>query len=337
MAYKLGKNTLKMEHNPSIIGYAAVVGKEEANGPLKDSFDKIFYDELWGEETFEKAEAKIQTQAVSIALNKACLKAEEIDVIFAGDLLNQCISSSFGLKGYNIPFLGQYGACSTMAQTLMMSAIFTDSGCAINACAVTSSHFCSAERQFRFPLEYAGQKTPSSQHTITGGGCAVVSINGDSSKPKINAVTIGKIVDLGIKDANNMGAAMAPAASEVIKTFLLDTNTKASDYDMIITGDLGLVGSKLLIELLEKENININSNHKDCGLMIFDTKSQGVHSGGSGCGCSASVLCSFILNHLSSKNVKNILFVATGALMSSTSSQQGNSIPAIAHLVNIII
>ena len=337
MAKRIGRYTIKMENETRIIGWASAVGKEEAKGPLKDSFDTIFYDEKWGEETFEKAEAKIQREVMSMALNKARLKAKDIDVVFAGDLLNQCISSSFGLKDYNVPFLGQYGACSTMAQTLLLSAIFVDSGCAKNACAVTSSHFCSAERQFRFPLEYGGQRTPTSQHTVTGGGCAVVSANENYDLPKINAVTVGKIVDLGIKDANNMGASMAPSACEVIKNFLRDTATVPSDYDLIITGDLGEIGSKLLIELLKTDNINIEKNHNDCGLLIFDREKQDLHAGGSGCGCAGSVLCSYILNHIRLKNARNIIFVATGALMSQTSAQQGNSIPSISHLVNIVI
>ena len=255
------------------------------------------------------------------------------DIIFAGDLLNQCISSTFGLKELNIPFMGQYGACSTMAQTLALGAIFTDSNAANRAIAVTSSHFCSAERQFRLPLEYGGQRTPSAQWTVTGAGAALISKIRSSAR--IAHVTIGRIKDLDIKDANNMGAAMAPAAAETIMSFLSDTNTKISDIDLILTGDLGKVGSQLLRELMQREGVDISSIHNDCGMLIFDTVKQDVHSGGSGCGCSASVFCSYIMKNIKAGKLHNILFTATGALMSPTSSQQGESIPGIAHLIHI--
>lgn len=333
MATRKGKYTLQMDKKPVLIGWAAVVGKKEAEGPLKDSFDKIYYDTMAGQQTWEQAESQLQKEAVSLALGKADVKADQVNVIFAGDLLNQCISSSFGLRSFDIPFLGQYGACSTMAQTLLLSALSVDTGCADYAVAVTSSHFCSAERQFRFPLEYGGQRTPTAQWTVTGSGSAVVAAQGDG--PKIEAVTVGKIVDLGVTDANNMGAAMAPAAAEIIKNFFNDSGHKPSDFDLVITGDLGEVGSKLLYELLEKEHIDIKNRHNDCGLLIYDREQQDVHAGGSGCGCSGSVLCSYILNNMQKKNAHDVLFIATGALMSPTSSQQGESIPGIAHLVHI--
>lgn len=333
MATRKGSYTLVLDNKPVIVGWAAVVGKKEAEGPLKDSFDKIFYDTMAGQDTWEKAESHLQKEAVSLALGKANVKAEQVNMIFAGDLLNQCISSCFGLRSFDTPFLGQYGACSTMAQTLLLSALFVDTGCADYAAAVTSSHFCSAERQFRFPLEYGGQRTPTAQWTVTGSGCALVGSKGEG--PKVEAVTIGKIVDLGVKDANNMGAAMAPAAAQVIKNYLTDTNHKPSDFDLIITGDLGEVGSRLLCELLLKDNLDIKSRHSDCGMLIYDRKNQDVHAGGSGCGCSASVLCSYVLNNMQKKNAHDVLFAATGALMSPTSSQQGESIPGIAHLVHI--
>lgn len=333
MATRKGKYTLQMDKKPVLIGWAAVVGKKEAEGPLKDSFDKIYYDTMAGQQTWEQAESQLQKEAVSLALGKADVKADQVNVIFAGDLLNQCISSSFGLRSFDIPFLGQYGACSTMAQTLLLSALSVDTGCADYAVAVTSSHFCSAERQFRFPLEYGGQRTPTAQWTVTGSGSAVVAAQGEG--PKIEAVTVGKIVDLGVTDANNMGAAMAPAAAEIIKNFFNDSGHKPSDFDLVITGDLGEVGSKLLYELLEKEHIDIKNRHNDCGLLIYDREQQDVHAGGSGCGCSGSVLCSYILNNMQKKNAHDVLFIATGALMSPTSSQQGESIPGIAHLVHI--
>lgn len=333
MATRIGKYTLQMDKKPVLIGWAAVVGKKEAEGPLKDSFDKIYYDTMAGQQTWEQAESQLQKEAVSLALGKADIRADEVNVIFAGDLLNQCISSSFGLRSFEIPFLGQYGACSTMAQTLLLSALSVETGCADYAVAVTSSHFCSAERQFRFPLEYGGQRPPTAQWTVTGSGSAVVAAQGEG--PKIEAVTVGKIVDLGVTDANNMGAAMAPAAAEIIKNFFSDSGHKPSDFDLIITGDLGEVGSKLLYELLEKDRIDIKNRHNDCGLLIYDREQQDVHAGGSGCGCSGSVLCSYILNNMQKKNAHDVLFIATGALMSPTSSQQGESIPGIAHLVHI--
>ena len=255
-----------------------------------------------------------------------------MDYILAGDLLNQCISSTFGLRSLGIPFLGQYGACSTMAQTLGLASLFVETGIARRAVAVTSSHFCSAERQFRFPLEYGGQRTPTAQWTATAAGSVVVGAHG-RGEVKINAVTFGRIADLGIKDANNMGAAMAPAAAQTLHDYLTDTGASPSDYDLILTGDLGAVGCELMDEILEKDGIDIREIHNDCGLMIYERQAQDVHAGGSGCGCSAAVLCSIILRQLSSGELKKVLFIGTGALMSTTSSQQGESIPGIAHLV----
>ena len=333
MPQRIGQRTLRLQNRPAVAGYAAVVGKKEGEGPLADQFDKITEDPLLGEETFEKAESTLQKTAVGLALEKAGCTPADVQYIFAGDLLNQCIGSSFGLREFNIPFVGLYGACSTMALSLAMAAIFVDSGAATLSAAVTSSHFCAAERQFRFPLEYGGQRTPTSQWTVTGAGAAILASQGGG--PFIQSVTIGKMVDLGVKDANNMGAAMAPAAAQTIQDFLQDTATTPADYDMILTGDLGQVGSELLLELLQKEQIDLSGVHSDCGLLIFDREVQDVHAGGSGCGCAGSVLCSYIFNNLRSGQLKNILFCATGALMSTTSSQQGESIPGVAHLVQI--
>ncbi|WMJ24367.1 stage V sporulation protein AD [Paludicola sp. MB14-C6] len=333
MSVKLSHNTFKLTTCPSIKAFAAVVGKKEGEGPLAQHFDMVHDDTTLGEKTWEKAESRLQKDAVNSALNKAKLAPSDIDLLFAGDLLNQCIGTSFGLRELNIPMYGLYGACSTMAEGLGLAAIFADNKLVENAVAVTSSHFCSAERQFRFPLEYGGQRTPTAQWTVTGSGCAVVSQC--DQPPYIKGVTTGKIQDLGIKDINNMGAAMAPAAEYTIKQYLTDTNTKPSDYDLILTGDLGLVGSKLLVELLKRDEIDISSNHNDCGKLIFNIEEQDVHAGGSGCGCSASVLCSYILKRVQEGVLKDILFVATGALMSPTSMQQGESIPSIAHLVHI--
>ncbi|MGN0558702.1 MAG: stage V sporulation protein AD [Acutalibacteraceae bacterium] len=336
MIKKIGEYTMCFESTPSITGYGAVAGKKESEGPLGSCFDKIFYDAHAGQDSWEKAESILQKEAVSIALGKAERKPEDISYIFAGDLLNQCISSSYGLRDFNIPYLGQYGACSTMAQSLIMAAVMVESGGAQCSACVTSSHFCSAERQYRFPLEYGGQRTPTAQWTVTGAGSCIVE-NAKGSYPKIAYATVGRIVDMGVKDANNMGAAMAPAAAQTISSFFKDTNTNPSDYDMIFTGDLGKVGSDLLYQLLDEKKYNIRDNHRDCGLLIFDCEKQDVHAGGSGCGCAASVFCSAILNKMKKGELKNILLIATGALMSPTSTQQGESIPSVAHLVNIII
>lgn len=334
MGKRIGKNTILFESEPTIKSFASVCGKKESEGPLGNQFDKIFQDTTLDESTWEKSESRLQTEAVNLALEKSKLKSQDINYIFAGDLLNQCMSSSFGLRSLGIPFLGQFGACSTMAQTLFLSANTIESGIADYSVAVTSSHYCSSERQFRFPLNYGGQRTPTAQWTVTGAGAVIVGKN--SEGPKIKKATIGKIVDLGIKDVNNMGAAMAPAAAKTMLSYFHDTKTHPSEYDMIFTGDLGEVGSDLLKQLMLKENIRLGDNYNDCGLMIYHKEAQDVHAGGSGCGCSASVLCSLILRKLKTKQWKNVLFMATGALMSPTSSQQGETIPGVAHLLNII-
>ena len=333
MSEKLSHNTYRMTGRPSLRAFAAVVGKKEGDGPLGHWFDQVHEDTTLGQETWEKAESQLQKEAVSLALKKAELMGSQVDVLFAGDLLNQCIGSSFGLRELGIPFVGLYGACSTMAEGLALAALFADNGLADHAAAVTSSHFASAERQFRFPLEYGGVRTPTAQWTVTGSGAAIVSASGDG--PYVRGVTIGRIQDMGINDINNMGAAMAPAAAATIKQYLLDTGTVPGDYDHIFTGDLGMVGSELLCQLLQREDVDLSVVHQDCGLLIYDREKQDVHAGGSGCGCSASVLCGHILPQLRAGALKNVLFVATGALMSPTSMQQGETIPSIAHLVHL--
>ncbi len=333
MSKKLSANTIDLLNRPTIVQSAAVGGKKEGEGPLGSYFDIINEDSLFGEDTWEKAESTMQKTVVNKALEKANLKSTDMDFIFAGDLLNQCIGSSYGLRDLDIPFIGLYGACSTMAESLTMASIFADNGLANYAMAVTSSHFCTAERQFRFPLEYGGQRTPTAQWTATASGAAIVAPNGDG--PFVKSVTIGKIRDFGITDVNNMGAAMAPAAYYTIKTHLEDTATQPSDYDLILTGDLGQVGTDLLIDLLMRDNIDISKQHNDCGLLLYDLEKQDVHAGGSGCGCSASTLCGYILPKMRQGKLNNILFIATGALMSTTSVQQNQSIPGIAHCLNI--
>ncbi len=332
MDKKAGK-TIILKSKPSILSYGSIVGKKEGAGPLGNEFDVKIEDALFGEKSFEKAEMKLQQIASELALKKANLKYKDIDCIFAGDLLNQCIGSSFGLRSTDMPFVGLYGACSTMALSLSTAAIFIESGAAKKTVSVTSSHFCSAERQYRFPLEYGSQRTPTAQWTVTGSGAVI--LTNQPQKAYIDKITIGTVQDLGVTDANNMGAAMAPAAADTFKRFFNDTGTKPSDYDRIFTGDLGIIGSNLLYELLEKDNIDIKKQHRDCGVMMFDIVNQDVHAGASGCGCSATVLCGYILKRIESGQYKNVLFCATGALLSPTSTQQGESIPGIAHLLNI--
>ncbi len=329
---RLGKQTLEFETPPTVLSHAAIGGKKEAQGPLGADFDQTFEDTSLNTESWEKAEAQLQKEAVTLAIEKSGLKQEQMDFIFAGDLLNQCISSTFGLLSFQIPFLGQYGACSTMAQTLLMASVMVESGAADHAVAVTSSHFCSAERQFRTPLEYGAQRTPTAQWTATASGCVVV---GKQGRVKIRKGLAGKIVDLGVKDPANMGAAMAPAAADSIFQFLRDTGTRPEDYDGIYTGDLGLVGTKLLYQSLEDNGVKLQMIHNDCGLMLYDREAQDVHAGGSGCGCSASVLCGHLLRRMEKGELNNILFCATGALMSPTSSQQGESIPGVCHILNL--
>ena len=329
---RVGRGCLAFERPPALLGRAAVGGKREAQGPLGADFDKTFGDTSLGMDTWEQAEAQLQKEAVALALARAGLKPEDLDLIFAGDLLNQCISSTFGVMGYQVPFLGQYGACSTMAQALLLAALAVESGAARQAAAVTSSHFCSAERQFRLPLEYGGQRSPTAQWTATAAGCAVVGLSG---RVKVRGGLVGKIVDLGVKDPANMGAAMAPAAADSIARYLRDTGTAPGDYDGIFTGDLGAVGTALLYQLLAEEGVHLQRVHDDCGLLLYDRQRQDVHAGGSGCGCSAAVLCGHLLKRMEQGELGDILFCATGALMSPTSQQQGQSIPGVCHVVHL--
>lgn len=325
------KQTHILQKPPSIIASAAIGGKMESEGPLANIFDKINEDPYMSTDSFEQGESKLQKQAMLHMLDKAQLSPEDIDIVFGGDLLNQCTGTTYALRDFGIPYLGIYGACSTMAEALIMAAVYTSSGAANRAAAVTSSHFCSAERQYRFPLNYGGQRTPTSQWTATAGGAACVSAEG--AAPFIRGYAIGKIEDYGITDAANMGAAMAPAAWSTVSAFLTETGKSPEDFDVILTGDLGKVGSRLFCELAERDGMNMRERHGDCGVMLYDFDTQDIHAGGSGCGCCASVLCGYILPRLRTGELKNVLFTATGALMSPTINQQGETIPSIAHAV----
>lgn len=331
MSQRVSRCTIKMLNPPSVKAFACVGGEKESEGPMKDYFDYLDPDPYFAQKTFEQGESEMQKKAIEIALTKCNMQSDAIDFMFGGDLLNQCVGTTFGIRDLNIPFLGIYGACSTMAQGLLLSSIMADNDVGKNVIAVTSSHFCTAERQYRFPLDYGGQRTPTSQWTATASGAVIVSSS--ENAPFVRAVTIGKIVDMGVTDANNMGAAMAPAAYDTLKTFFGDMKMSPKDFDYIVTGDLGKVGSRTLCELLYREGIDIRNNHKDCGLMLFDFDEQDVHAGASGCGCAASMLCGYFLPKLQNGEIHNILFMATGALMSPTVNQQGESIPGIAHLV----
>ena len=331
---KIGKQTIKFDNPPTILECSSIVGPKEAQGPLAKYFDQTLEDEFWGEKTWEKAESKIIKEATNMVISKAGIAVDEIDCIFAGDLLNQCLSSSFGLRESNIPFFGVFGACSTFVESMSLSAIATESFADYALCA-TSSHFCSAEKQFRFPLELGNQRPPTSQWTVTGAGSAIISKNGTG--PYITHITPGRIVDMGIKDANNMGAAMAPAFSDTLITHFMDTGRSPNYYDAIISGDLGHIGKEIAIDIAKSKGYNIKPNYNDCGVLIFDKNSQDTHSGGSGCACCGTVFSGYLFKQLKERKLKKILLIATGALMNSTSSQQGESIPSIAHAVSIEI
>ena len=331
---KLGKQTIKFDNPPTILDCASIVGPKEAQGPLAEYFDQTLEDEFWGEKTWEKAESKIIKETVNTVISKSGVPSEQIDLMIAGDLLNQCISSSFGLREANIPFLGVFGACSTFVESMCIGSICVESF-AKNVLCATSSHFFSAEKQFRFPLELGNQRTPTAQWTVTGSGAAIITQSGMG--PYITHITPGKIIDMGIKDANNMGAAMAPAFCETLITHFLDTGRSPNYYDAIISGDLGHVGKEIAIDIAKARGYNIKPNYNDCGVLIFDKEKQDTHSGGSGCGCCGSVFSGYFFKQLKAKKLKKVLLIATGALMNSTSSQQGESIPGIAHAISIEI
>lgn len=330
---KIGKQTVRFDTPPSITATASIVGSKEGEGPLAKYFDTILTDDTYGEKSYEKAECKMVKEAAFKAISKSGLQKEIIDYMLGGDLLNQIITSSFAAREIGIPFFGLYGACSTMTESLSLGSMLIDGGYADNVICMTSSHFSSAERQYRFPLELGTQRPPTAQWTVTGAGAAILAAKG--AGPYITHVTTGKVIDLGIKDVNNMGAAMAPAAADTIAQHFKDTGFEPRDYDIIATGDLASVGRELADDLLKKQGLNISNIYTDCGIEIFDSQKQDTHAGGSGCGCSAVVFCGYFYDNLKSGKYNRILLVSTGALLSPTSSQQGESIPGIAHAVTI--
>ncbi len=330
---KLGRQTVSFHHPPSIISTATTVGPKEGEGPLSHYFDVILTDDLYGANSWELSESKMLRETIKSAIQKADKNVVEIEYLLSGDLLNQLMAASFAARDLDIPFFGLYGACSTMAESLSLGAMLIDGDYANYVAAATSSHFSSAERQFRFPLELGNQRALTAQWTVTGAGAAILGHGG--SGPYITHVTTGKVIDLGIKDANNMGAAMAPAAADTIVAHFEDTGFTPGDYDLIVTGDLGAIGKEIAEEIIFDKGYNIAKVFNDCGLLIFNNNTQDTHAGGSGCGCSASVFCSYIYKEMIDKNLDKVLLVSTGALLSSTSALQGQSIPSIAHAVTI--
>ncbi|MCD8217442.1 MAG: stage V sporulation protein AD [Clostridiales bacterium] len=361
MSEQMGIQSLCFSNPPCLIAGSSVVGKKESEGPLGGKFDVEGEDDYFGCDNWEAAESALQKKAMEIVMGKAGVVPEDIRYLFAGDLLGQSVASSFGLQSFEIPMFGLYGACSTAGLALSLAAMTVAAGYADLAAAVTSSHFASAEKQFRFPLEYANQRPFSATWTVTGSGAFLLASQRKAEEMKkrayrekvyaeeetelvsakwtnqynvkITGVTVGRIVDFGVRDSMNMGAAMAPAAKDVIETHLRDFNRTPEDYDKIITGDLGEIGQEILVHLLQEKDIDISGNHTDCGLEIFDGKKQGTGSGGSGCGCSAVTLSAHFLPMLFSGEMKRILFVPTGALLSKISFNEGQNVPGIAHAV----
>ena len=332
-----GKQSILFHNPPYIIAAGSVAGKKEGEGPLGALFDVVHQDPLLGKNTWEEAESELMKQAATKALEKAGLKNSDIRYLIGGDLLGQLIATSFGIAELEIPMFGVYGACSTMGESMSIGAILIDGGFADKVLSITSSHFAGAEKQFRFPLDYGNQRPFSASWTVTGSGAVILS-NQKVETPGealvvVKGITTGKIVDYGIKDSMNMGAAMAPAAYETIKQNLEDMGVQPNYYDKIITGDLGSVGQKILIDLLKEKNYDISGNHMDCGIEMFHQDSQDTHAGGSGCGCSAITFAGYILKQLKERKWKRVLFVPTGALLSQVSFNEGKTVPGIAHAV----
>lgn len=342
-----GKQSITFEKPPYIISAASVVAKKEGEGPLGKFFDMVEDDIMFGAKTWEEAESNMVKRAVALAISKADLTTKDIRYMVGGDLLGQLIASSFGVEKMEIPIFGVYGACSTMGESIALASILVEGGYADRTLAFTSSHFAGAEKQFRFPLDYGNQKPLSMSWTVTGSGAVVIATGDDKNKGKgpqndgmedgadiiVKGITPGKIVDYGIKDSMNMGAAMAPAAMETIYQHLTDFKAKPEDYDRIITGDLGSVGKEILIDLLKQKGYDISKVHIDCGMEIYDPQSQDTHAGGSGCGCSAVTLAGYILKRMRKRDWNHVLFVPTGALLSTVSFNEGDPVPGIAHAI----
>ena len=328
---RVGRRTVALSAPPSVLACACVGGKFEGQGPLGACFDELGEDSFFGESTWEKAESAMQKRALSRALDKARLKAGDLDYILAGDLLNQCVGSAFGLRDFGIPFYGLYGACSTMGESLALASLLIDGGFARRAAAMTSSHFCTAERQYRMPVPYGSQRTPTAQWTATAAGCTILAEKGQG--PYVTHVICGRIVDKGITDSNNMGAAMAPAAYDTLSAFFRDTQTGSKDYDLILTGDLGELGHDIVRDFFRRDGIDLTDRYQDCGLLLYDREKQDMHAGASGCGCSAAVLNGYVLPGLRAGKWRRVLFAPTGALLSPTTSFQGESVPGICHAV----
>lgn len=332
MARRMGTQTVELSSKPRIIGAYTIVGPKEGKGPLKSYFDEILEDDTCGCKSFEAAETQIQLQAIKKVLQGVNLKEKDISYLFSGDLINQLMPSCFMAREVDIPFIGIYGACSTFIEGISLASMCVEGGFGDNMLVVTSSHFSTAERQYRMPLEMGSQRAPASQWTVTGCGAVVLSNKGNKV-PYVTHITIGKVKDYGITDPNEMGAAMSPAAVDTLKQHFQDTGRKPSDYDLIVSGDLGAIGKKITVDLLKEYKYDISSNYIDCGDEVFDSETQETNAGGSGAGCCASVMGSMIYKGLVSGKYKRVLLIATGALLSSISSLQGESIPAIAHAI----
>lgn len=333
MGAQIGMQTFRLDAQPRIISRAAIVGPKEGQGPLGGFFDQVLADELWEEDSWEKAESKMMKETMKKAIQKAKMNESDIRYFFAGDLLSQLMATTFAMKSINRPFFGVYGACSTMGESLIMASIAIEAGIADCCMAATSSHFCGAEKQFRFPLDYGCQRKQSATWTVTGSGSCILAREGVG--PRITYATPGKIVDLGCKDANDMGSAMAPAAADTIVAFFKDTMMKPGDLDLIVTGDLGLYGRELVVKLAAQQDLDLSNNYTDCGILIFDSIKQSTNAGGSGCGCSAVTLMGYLLKKMEAKEINRLLFVPTGAMLSTVSSNEGETIPGIAHAVLI--
>lgn len=340
---RIGTQSVIFNTKPRILTSSAIAGDMEGEGPIGSHFDMVLEDDTWGEDTWEKAERKMFVEAIKIACDKAKLNTKDLNCLLGGDLLNQIISANFAARELSTPYLGLYSACSTMSESLLVCSMLTDGGYLTQSACIAGSHFSTAERQYRFPLELGNQSTPSSQRTVTGVGCAIV-VSGDCQTKKTNEQsriydtariiggTIGKVIDMGITDANNMGAAMAPAAANTLQALLQDFGKTIDDFDLVVTGDLGRLGGELFVDICLENGIDLANKYLDCGNIVF-SEYQKVDCGGSGCGCSAITLCGYLLKRMDAGDFNNAIFMATGALLSTTTTLQGDTIPAIAHAV----